>query len=364
MFGLMAPVVALGQQVAVHPDEGAPLSRRVDWALQEGGPGGFWVGYSISKYMHEGSWMGRIGGRDWSSRKSLYALLGKEHLEEALPPELKRELGFTSDGVIHIDRPAHTDVRILKEVGVLVYFAGRTRAPVKIQMSNMSLGVALDEKPLFWLGKAADEESTDYLKSLFGETGDEALQADVLRAVALHENRASNFNFIAGVVTSDADEELREDAVFWMGQLDLPQGLALLKDVVAKDRSMDVREKAVFAIHQMTSVEAQELLIDLARHATPREVQKQAIFWLGQQASEKATALLEEILYDEADTEVQEHAVHALAQMPAEKSIPKLIEIAHTHPSVSVRKKAIFWLGDSGDPRAVEVLVEMVKGAN
>ena len=39
-----------------------------------------------------------------------------------------------------------------------------------------------------------------------------------------------------------------------------------------------------------------------------------------------------------------------------------LIKVAKTHPSAEVRKKAIFWLGETGDPRALEVLIEIIKG--
>ncbi len=361
-FVLLAPALAFGQQVSIHPDESQSFDQRIGWALQTRDQDGFWIGYSISKFMYAGSWMGRVGGEGWASRKSLYALLGKPGMEEELPADLKRELGFISDGVIHIN-DAESRTLVLKEIGVLVYYEGREPTPAAIHTTSLSLGVELDGKNLYWLGKTSDDESTTYLKTIF-EKGGEELKSDLLRTIAIHENKASNFSFISGIVGSDASEDLREDAVFWIGQMDLPQGLAFLKEVVANDRSMDVREKAVFSISQMKSEAALDELIHLVQNVTPRDVRKQAIFWLGQKASQKASALLEEIVYDEADLEVQEHAVHALAQMPAEKSIPKLIEIANNHPSVAVRKKAIFWLGDSGDPRVVEVLVQLARSAN
>ena len=32
------------------------------------------------------------------------------------------------------------------------------------------------------------------------------------------------------------------------------------------------------------------------------------------------------------------------------------------HPSAEVRKKAIFWLGETGHPRALDALIEIIKG--
>ncbi len=361
---MLIPVSLVAQPVTRHIDASEPLSDRVQWALQAANgqdANGFWVGYSISKFMHKDSWMGRIGGKNWASRKSLHALLGQSHLEEKLPDELNRNLSFSSSGVFHIGKHHEDEELYLKEVGLLIYYTSRQAGPSDLHMTNMSLGTDLKEKPLFWLGKSTDGESTNYLKSLFRTSGEDEFRTDLLRSVAMHENRVENFDFLVGVLQDDAADELREDAAFWIGQLDLPRGLALLKRVVANDPSMDVREKAVFAIGQMSSDDAQQVLINLARNEKNRDIRKKAIFWLGQQASRNATQVLEDMVFDDADTEVQGHAVHALAQMPAERSIPRLIEIATNHPNVAVRKKAIFWLGDSGDPRAVNVLIELAQ---
>lgn len=59
---------------------------------------------------------------------------------------------------------------------------------------------------------------------------------------------------------------------------------------------------------------------------------------------------------------LKEGAVFAISQMELEESIDGLIGLARAADDEEVRKKAIFWLGETGDPRALEVLIEIIKG--
>jgi HEAT repeat protein len=68
------------------------------------------------------------------------------------------------------------------------------------------------------------------------------------------------------------------------------------------------------------------------------------------------------MVYEGGETKIQEQAVFALSQLPGNEGVEALIKVAKTHPNAEVRKKAIFWLGETGDPRALEVLIEIIKG--
>ncbi len=363
----VAPFVVpntFAQQVVVIPDERAALSEKIDWALESSRKHtnqGFFVGYQISKFMHKDSWIGRFGGEGWGDRKSLYALLGKEHLEVELPEELQGEMSFSGYGTFHIETHNQDGELYLRDLGILFHYFSPNSAPNEVLISSMSLGVEIEDQTLFWVGKSNDSESIDYLRGLFNRVKDEDLKSDLLRVAGNHEGSEAKFDFLSEVLASNESEDIREEAVFGIGQLDLAKGLNLLKNIVANDESIEIREKAVFSISHMSLPEAQDVLIDLAKNERNRDVRKQAIFWLGQQASKNASKVLEAMVFDDEDTQVQEYAVHALAQMETDESISKLIEIATEHPNVSVRKKAIFWLGDSGDPRALDVLIELAQ---
>lgn len=369
---LLIVEASVAQKVMQHPDEQQSLSTRLNWVTDTAAKGqenGFWVGYNISKYMKANAWMGKIGGDGWGRRKSIYALIGKAELEAELPEDLRKDVSFSMEGTFHFNSPHDANNELyLREIAILVYYPSvrrlKNEQPADVVKSNMSLGVNLDNRPLYWLGKSSDAESSRYLQSLFGNSTIKDVRSDLLGAISIHENIKDNLDFLANVLKNEPSADIRKDAAFWVGQMDTPGGLVILKDVLVSDRSIDVREHTVFSISQMSSEAALNVLIDLARNGNPRDIKEKAIFWLGQQASENASNVLEEIVMDEDDSKVQEQAVFALSQLPAEKSIPKLIEIATSHSNVNVRKKAIFWLGDSGDPRAVELLIDLVQKGN
>lgn len=365
-LALALPQQGGAQAVKIHPNESETLAMRMDWAAQQKSRGeGYWVGYHINRLMSPNSWIGSIGGKNWNRRKSLYALIGQEDREKELPDELKEDLGFSMTGTMHFGKNKRiSEVRVMRDIAILMYVKKNRKEPTDLKISNMSLGVDLENRPLIWLGMAENDESVQMLQEIYHATEHKDIKSDLLSAISLHENKARQLAFLAQVLSDEKRPDLREDAAFWVGQLDMPEGLAVLKKVIANDQSMDVREHAVFSMSEMSSEEALEALIELAQNGRQKPVREKAIFWLSQHASKNAIQVIEEIVMDDKDRAIQEQAVFALSQFPADESVPRLIEIAENHQSVEVRKKAIFWLGDSGDPRAVDALISLARRKN
>jgi hypothetical protein len=102
------------------------------------------------------------------------------------------------------------------------------------------------------------------------------------------------------------------------------------------------------------------MLIQLARNDPSTRIRRSAIFWLGQKAGAKAAAELRYAVDHDPQDEVREHAVFAISQLPREKSVPMLIDLVKTHKSRKVRERAMFWLAESGDPRALELMEQIL----
>lgn len=93
----------------------------------------------------------------------------------------------------------------------------------------------------------------------------------------------------------------------------------------------------------------------------PREVRESALFWVGQAAGDAVTAGLQEIVDDPSgDREVRKSAIFSLSQRPKDESVPALIRIARTHKDPELRRTAVFWLGQSNDPRAIGFFEEVL----
>jgi HEAT repeat protein len=58
--------------------------------------------------------------------------------------------------------------------------------------------------------------------------------------------------------------------------------------------------------------------------------------------------------------EMKEQLIFVYSQRHEAAALDQLIRIAKTESDKELRKKAIFWLGQSHDPRAAQVLLEII----
>ncbi len=345
--------VVLAQEVIRHPDPTADLAERWEWAVAQSGRAcsqGCWIGYGIQRMMAANSYTGWNRGRH-DQQRTLQALVYGREVEP--PPSSSRHERSTAG--------AGSDL-MLKEVALLFRIGADSRAIQDVRISNISLPVRMDGLPLLWLGRADQSQSIRLLREEFDRMQQAELREDLVGAVGMHDADDLVVPFLTRVLAGNDDEDVRAQAVFWLAETKNDDILPLLERTARGDASEEVREQAVFGISRIETEAADELLISLARNLDDRPTREQAIFWLGQRASNKAAENLEEIAENDPDIEIQKKAVFAISQLPRDEGIPRLINIARTHRKPKVRHDAIFWLGESGDPRAVDVLVQIVRG--
>lgn len=130
---------------------------------------------------------------------------------------------------------------------------------------------------------------------------------------------------------------------------------------VAESNDAKPGREAIFPATLADSVTIWPMLMRIARNdSRPRSIREGATFWLGQLAEEPATRGLSELVGDAAiDREVRESAIFALSQRRAE-GVPALINVVRTSKDPELRKKALFWLAQSKDPRALDLIEELL----
>ncbi len=361
-----AAAFGISQEVVRHPQAGGTLMARMDWAHKEasrrGFHDGYWTGYSIPRLMGERS---TIGSHDSEARF-------KPTLQQVIDGQKPEDPTRAGEGAVRdkarlnlndLEKENRAEKKVWKDIAILFRCGKRAEAAVdRVRLNNLDTHVDLEGLPLIWLGKAADEESLDWLKTVYGEAETEKTKEPILAAIGIHQSPSLVIPLLASILESREPDALRKSAAFWLGQQNDRKAYDILMRTAEEDSSRQVREGSVFAISQLEIEESVDGLIGLARTPAHEDVRQQAIFWLGQKASEKATAALESMAYKSGETKVQEQAVFALSQLPGNEGVDALIKVIKTHPSAGIRKKAIFWLGETGDPRALGVLVEIVKG--
>lgn len=133
-------------------------------------------------------------------------------------------------------------------------------------------------------------------------------------------------------LAEDAHESVAEDAI-------LPAILA--RDVVVWPRVLDLARN----------------------DDRPEDVRESAVFWLGQLAGDKVTEGLMALVDDaDEDMEVREAAVFALSQGNSSKSAGYLMEIARNNPHPKIRRNAMFWLAQRDDPEVLDFFEEILLG--
>ncbi|MGQ0641037.1 MAG: HEAT repeat domain-containing protein [Gemmatimonadaceae bacterium] len=146
-----------------------------------------------------------------------------------------------------------------------------------------------------------------------------------------------------------------------LGQVPNQQAADYLLELVRNERTSLAKE-AIMPLTIIDDVEVWPALLRVARDDNRhQEVRKGAIFWLGQMAAEQITGSLRDVAEDDQmEREVRESAIFALSQRPRDEGVPALIRIVRTSRDAKLRKSALFWLGPSRDPRALDVIEELL----
>jgi tetratricopeptide (TPR) repeat protein len=159
-------------------------------------------------------------------------------------------------------------------------------------------------------------------------------------------------NILMSVARGDPDQEVREQAVFWLSQV--PGSTGLLEEILKGNGDENIKEKALFSISQQNEPKAQQILRDFAaREGENPDLREKAIFWLGQRRSTENTEFLRNLYSRLTNEDLKEKILFSLSQQKEAGNEQWLMNIAvNPKEGIELRKKALFWAGQSGVPIA------------
>ncbi|HEU4594667.1 MAG TPA: HEAT repeat domain-containing protein [Pyrinomonadaceae bacterium] len=279
-----------------------------------------------------------------------------------------------------------------RDLGVfLLRDPARRGEVVRVEIYNLARRREYGGFPVYWLGRASNEESLTLLRGLVesSRTGDVGEAAT--RAIALHDDRrvpevlvalargtnsvgvrsraaralgyppvaAATREFLASVARDERESvDIRRSAISAYGRARDPQALDFLLRLFDSLTHRDLKRSVLSAAAPNENKSAVvNFLIRVANQESDTELRKRAVAHLGEMAGEQALGTLNETAGRvDADTELQKQAVSAISRRPAAESVPLLIKVAQTHPKPEVRKQALVLLGRTGDPSAINYL--------
>jgi len=213
----------------------------------------------------------------------------------------------------------------------------------------------------FWLSQVDDPRAIDATIEILNDpTLDEDLKGQAVFALGQTDDPRAGQILRDYASRSDVDPEVRGMAVHGLAQRPSQENAALLKQLFNDVDDPEVREQILFALTQMPgAVDGDWLLAIFSDPNEEPEVREMALFMAGQSGNVDARVLGQ--MYDSTDdTEMKEHILFTLTQVDSDAAFEKMLDIARTEEDPELREHAIFWIGQSGDPRAQDVLLEIL----
>jgi len=218
--------------------------------------------------------------------------------------------------------------------------------PVDSPAAPTDLGRVEPAASLSWLRPLALDDESDALAAIAVHRGPEALQ------------------FLTGLAQDSEDMDLREGAVFWLGQVRIGEARGTLVGLMFDDPDPEMREKAAFSVAQSAAPDRADLLIRQGREDADGEVRGQAWFWLAEGGAPGCEPAIFEALRADPDPDVREHAVFALSQLPDARAVASLLRIVNdTGMARKLRERALFWLVQSDSEEAYRAIDRLFSAA-
>jgi HEAT repeat protein len=369
----IALTIAIGASAQTKnfiPVEGASLKVKIDNAVTQGRAGAqggrFWVGYQFEARPGVA-----VDFEVVDSNGGVY---------------------FSMDGAsMSFDSRYET-----RELGLFMLYDTQRDLFTRAEVYNLRRTHEFSGYPVYWAGRAGNEESLNYLKSFIDSSAPEInrLADRAAFAIALHDD-ARVESILTDMIRRPTAEPVRSRAIYWLGFTPESQAksnllaeivrnnqegseprqqamsalgmsragatLPLLENLFETMTARELRRRALSGIARNDNHEAAAVyLIHIAETEKELDLRKSAIASLGRIAGEKSLGALTQTLDSDPETEIQKQAVIAIGRRPKDEAIPILIRTARSHPKIQVRKVAIQMLGQTGDERAVAFFRELL----
>jgi HEAT repeat protein len=214
--------------------------------------------------------------------------------------------------------------------------------------------------PVYWLGRANNEESINYLRALAAATPLDILSERAVLGIALHDDMRVA-GMLKNFVSTSPNPRIRSSSVYWLGQVGGEQ--TFLASLVRNEtEDMKMRRAAAHAIGQSRDRGAIVTLQDLYRDVKDVEVRRGVISAAGNSIDEQpAFTFLLGVAKQDADWESRRVAVRQLGHFHREDAVEELMKIYTNDANVEVKRAALRSLAETKTPRAQARLLEVAR---
>jgi HEAT repeat protein len=214
--------------------------------------------------------------------------------------------------------------------------------------------------PVYWLGRANNEESLNYLRAIAAATPLDMLSERSVLGIALHDD-ARVGGMLKNFVNSSPNQHIRSTSVYWLGQVGGEQ--TFLASLVRNDsEEKKMRTSAAYAIGRSRDRGTVATLQGLYESVKEPEVRRSVISAAGNSIDEQpAFAFLLNVAKNDADPEARRTAVRALGRFERADTAEELMKIYQNDANIEVKRAALRSLAETKNPRAQARLLEIAR---
>jgi len=213
---------------------------------------------------------------------------------------------------------------------------------------------------VYWLGRANNEESLNYLRAIAAASPLDMLSERAVLGIALHDD-ARVGGMLKTFVGSSPNQRIRSTSVYWLGQVGGEQ--AFLASLVRNDNEeKKLRTSAAYSIGRSRDRGTVATLQGLYESVKDNEIRRSVISAAGNSIDEQpAFTFLLNVAKTDADFEARRTAVRQLGHFQREDTVEELMKIYQNDANVEVKRAALRSLAETKSPRGQGRLVEIAR---
>src|SRR6185436_14759469 len=269
----------------------------------------------------------------------------------------------------------------MNTMGDTVVFVGTTAGGMTVETKNLAIFLLRDPAsnqitrmevynlerkreysgyPVYWLGRANNEESLNYLRALAAAAPLDTLSERAVLGIALHDD-VRVAGMLKNFVSTSPNQRIRSSSVYWLGQVG--GETTFLATLVRSDtEDKKIRRAAAHAIGESRERGTIPMLQSLYQEVKDAEIRRSVISAAGNSPDEQpAWTFLVGIAKNDTDFESRRTAVRQLGEFKRDDAAEEIMKIYNADTNVEVKRGALRSLAETKNPRGQARLQEIAR---
>ncbi len=282
---------------------------------------------------------------------------------------------------VAVDPGIHEFHGSMNTIGDTAVFVGTTASGMTVETRNLAIFLLRDPGnspitrmeiynlerkreyagyPVYWLGRANNEESLNYLRGIADAAPMNMLSERAVLGISLHDDQRVA-SLLKNFIRTSQNPRIRSSSVYWLGQVGGEQ--AFLADLVRNEaEDKKVRRQAAHAIGESRERGALTLLQSLYDTVKELELRRAIINAAGNnQEQDAALAFLLKVARNDPEHQVRRAAVHQLGEFERPNLVDELMKIYSSDPQAEVKRAVLHALAETKSPGAQARLLNLAR---